>query len=55
MTPKQIAALQAVAVTAASLAVTRGLVSEDVSSEVVALVAAAFAALGALLSSPRDK
>lgn len=56
MTGKQIAALQALALTIVSLCVTLGLISEgDVSNGVVAVVAAAFAALGALISSPRDK
>lgn len=55
MTGKQIAALQALAVTVVSLGVTLNLVSEDVSNGVVAVVAAACTALAALLSSPRDK
>lgn len=55
MTPKQIASLQALALTVVSLCVTLGLVGEDVSNGVVAVVAAAFAALGALISSPKDK
>lgn len=56
MSGKQVAALQSLALTVVSLLVTLGLVGEDVSNGVVAVVAAAFAALGAfIISSPRDK